>query len=129
MINKYLGLLVIIITISHACFAENYLTDITLERTAREIFKDIRCLVCDGQSISDSNALVAKDLKEKIRELLKQGKTKEEVEKYLSKRYGEYILFKPAFNKKNMIIWLAPMISFLIGAISILIIFRKKKNA
>jgi cytochrome c-type biogenesis protein CcmH len=117
------------IIISDICYAEAYLSDITLEKSAREIFREIRCLVCEGQSISDSNALVAKDLREIIRELVKQGKTKEEVEGYLSKRYGEYILFKPNFNKKNLIIWLAPIFSFIIGTISIVIIFRKKKNA
>jgi len=101
-----------------------------LEKVAREISKNIRCMVCQNQSIDDSNAPLAKDLRILIREKLMEGKNPDQIYKFLTDRYGDFILLKPAFKLNTLALWLSPFLFFIIG---IFIIFKqnlmaKKKN-
>ena len=104
-------------------------TEINLESKMRELSTELRCLVCQNQSLLDSDSDLAKDLKEIIYEKLENGESKQEIKEYLVKRYGEFILFKPLFNEVNLLLWLAPMLSFvIIGVVGFRkIIIRKKK--
>lgn len=104
-------------------------TEINLESKMRELSTELRCLVCQNQSLLDSDSDLAKDLKEIIYEKLEKGESKQEIKEYLVKRYGEFILFKPLFNEVNLLLWLAPMLSFvMIGVVGFRkIIIRKKK--
>ena len=83
------------------------------ELRARDISKNIRCMICQNQSIDESNAPLAKDLRVLIREKIKQGKDNEEIYQFLTDRYGDFILLKPAFKLNTLMLWLLPFIFFM----------------
>ena len=97
------------------------------ELRARDISKNIRCMVCQNQSIDDSNAPLARDLRILIRSKIKKGKSDEEIYKFLTDRYGDFILLKPPFKLNTLMLWFLPFIFLLIG-ISIVISHNKKSK-
>ena len=97
------------------------------ELRARVISKNIRCMVCQNQSIDESNAPLAKDLRILIRKKIKNGKNNDEIYKFLTDRYGDYILLKPPLNLITLALWFLPFIFFVIG-IYILFFHNKKFN-
>ena len=92
------------------------LSDPALEARARELSKGLRCLVCQNQSIDDSAASLAKDLRVVVRERLAAGDTDEEVIDFVVERYGEFVLLKPSFTAKNFVLWAAPASVLVFGA-------------
>lgn len=96
------------------------------ELRARNISKNIRCMVCQNQSIDESNAPLAKDLRILIRNKIKDGKKDEEIYKFLTDRYGDFILLKPPFKLNTFALWLLPFIFVLIG---IFIVFSHNKKS
>ena len=95
------------------------------EIRARKISKNIRCMICQNQSIDESDAPLAKDLRILIREKIKNGKTNDEIYDFLTERYGDFILLKPAFKLNTFLLWLLPFIFLAIGIF--LIFFHNKK--
>ena len=87
-----------------------------------EIYKNIRCLVCQGQSLNDSNSDFANDLKKIIKTKLDNNETDKQIYKYLVERYGDWILFDPPIKTKTMFLWLIPLLTLIIG----FYILRKK---
>lgn len=83
----------------------------------KEVAEELRCLVCQNQSIADSQAGLASDLKGIIAEQIVQGKSKEEIKSFMEARYGEFILYKPAFSGENLVLWAAPFIVLLLAVI------------
>ena len=98
----------------------------TLEKRARHISKDLRCLVCQNQSIDDSDAPLARDLRLLVRERLIQGDTDNEVFDYVVSRYGDFVLLRPPVKAVTAILWLGPAIFVLIGFIALLRYFRRQ---
>jgi len=96
------------------------------ELRARNISKNIRCMICQNQSIDESNAPLAKDLRILIRNKIKDGKKDEEIYKFLTDRYGDFILLKPPFKLSTLALWLLPFIFVLIG---IFIVFSHNKKS
>ena len=96
------------------------------ELRARDISKNIRCMVCQNQSIDESNSPLAKDLRILIREKIKKGKNNEEIYEFLTDRYGDFILLKPAFKLNTLVLWFLPFIFFTIGIF--IIFFHNKKS-
>jgi len=96
------------------------------ELRARNISKNIRCMVCQNQSIDESNAPLAKDLRILIRNKIKDGKKDEEIYKFLTDRYGDFILLKPPFKLNTLALWLLPIIFVLFG---IFIVFSHNKKS
>jgi len=96
------------------------------ELRARNISKEIRCMVCQNQSIDESEAPLAKDLRILIREKIKEGKNNEEIYKFLTERYGDFILLKPPFKLRTSVLWFLPIIFFAIGIF--IIFFHNKKS-
>ena len=96
------------------------------EFRARNISKNIRCMVCKNQSIDDSNSPLAKDLRILIRNKIKDGKKDEEIYKFLTDRYGEFILLKPLFKLNTLALWLLPFLFVLIGMF--IVFFHNKKS-
>lgn len=90
---------------------------------------ELRCLVCQNQTIADSNAELAKDLREEIFEMLRQGKSKQEIIQFMTERYGDFVLYKPPFNAITSLLWLAPALFLIIGLITIISFIRAKKTA
>ena len=97
--------------------------DLKLEN---KINKNLRCLVCQGQSISDSNSDFAVTLKMVVKDLINQGKTEDEIYDFLSSKYGDWILYKPKLNFGNFLLWFFPYFVLLVGALIILHLVRKK---
>ena len=98
----------------------------TLEKRARHISKDLRCLVCQNQSIDDSDAPLARDLRLLVRERLIQGDTDNEVFDYVVSRYGDFVLLRPPVKAVTAILWLGPAIFVLIGFIGLIRYFRRQ---
>jgi len=97
------------------------------ENRARNISKKVRCVVCQNQSIDESNAPLAKDLRILIRDKIKEGNKDEEIYKFLTDRYGDFILLKPPLNSKNLILWLLPFV-FLILSIFVVLYHNRKSG-
>ena len=96
------------------------------ELRARNISKNIRCMVCQNQSIDESSAPLAKDLRILIRSKIIEGRNDEEIYKFLTDRYGDFILLKPPIKLSTMALWFLPFIFFLIGIF--IIFFHNKKS-
>jgi cytochrome c-type biogenesis protein CcmH len=126
-IRKYLAALLVVglcsLTVSptFAVLPEEVLQDATLETRARVISQDLRCLVCQNQSIDDSNAPLAKDLRLIVRERLVAGDSDAQVFDYVVSRYGNYVLLKPPFEADTYLLWLGP---FLIMLIALLVAYN-----
>jgi cytochrome c-type biogenesis protein CcmH len=93
-----------------------------------EIYKNLRCLVCQGQSIADSNSDFAVTLKLVVQDQINTGKTKDEIYSFLISKYGEWIVYQPTFSKSNLLLWILPYFIFIAGGLIILMITRKSKN-
>lgn len=106
---------------------DEVLADPTLEARAREISKDLRCLVCQNQSIDDSDAELARDLRVLVRERLTAGDTNEEVVDYVVSRYGDFVLLNPPFKGTTYVLWLAPAVIALLGIIAMVFFFRRSR--
>ena len=96
------------------------------EQTFRELTRELRCPKCQNQDIGDSDAELAKDLRDKSYELLQQGKSKQEVIDYMAARYGNFILYKPPFQASTMILWFGPVLVMLIGGLVVVMRTRKR---
>ena len=96
------------------------------ELRARNISKNIRCMICQNQSIDESNAPLAKDLRVLIRNKIKEGNNNEEIYKFLTDRYGDFILLKPPIKLSTLALWMLPFVFLLIG---ILIVFWHNKKS
>ena len=95
---------------------DEVLADPVLEARARDLSAELRCLVCQNQSIDDSNAGLAKDLRVLVRERLVAGDSDDDVRSYLVARYGEFVLLKPTMSLANLLLWLTAPLALLIGA-------------
>ena len=133
MINK---IFIIIISICFVQFFSNNLYTVEPEEIlvnqkeelrARNISKKIRCMVCQNQSIDESNAPLAKDLRILIRDKIKDGKKDDEIYKFLSDRYGDFILLKPPFKLNTLALWILPFVFFIIGVFVIYLHNKKSK--
>ena len=96
------------------------------ELRARDISKNIRCLICQNQSIDESNAPLAKDLRILIRNKITEGKNNKEIYKFLTDRYGDFILLKPPVKLSTLALWCLPFIFFVIG---VFIVFSHNKKS
>ncbi len=90
-----------------------------------KISKNLRCLICQGQSIYDSQSDFALSIKLVIKKKIKEGNSEDQIYDYLKSQYGEWIIYEPELNKKNLLLWAFPLILFIIGGI---LIFRKVFN-
>ena len=109
--------------------SKEMLTDPALEARARNLSKELRCMVCQNQSIDDSDAPLAHDLRVLVRDRLKAGDTDRQVLDYLVARYGEFVLLKPRFEWQTMPLWLAPIAVFLIGGLALVVAVRRRRRA
>ena len=87
-----------------------------------KISKNLRCLICQGQSVYDSQSDFALSMKKLIKSKLEEGESEKRIYEYLKNKYGEWIVYDPEFNKKNLILWIFPLILFIFGG---LLIYRK----
>jgi cytochrome c-type biogenesis protein CcmH len=105
---------------------DEMLADPTLEARARALSHDLRCMVCQNQSIDDSEASLAHDLRVLVRERLKAGDNDRQVLDFLVARYGEFVLLEPRFELQTAVLWLAPFVVLVTGAIVLMISVRRR---
>ncbi len=108
---------------------EEILDDPVLEERAREISAELRCLVCQNQSIDDSDAQLAKDLRVLVRDRLTKGESDDEIMSYIVSRYGEFVLLKPPFNASTYVLWIGPPVFAAIGLLVLFMTFRRNAIA
>ena len=118
--KKYLFLIHIFFTFSELASEE--------KKELLEITKNLRCLICQGQSIADSNSDFASTIKLVVSDQLKKGKDKKEIYTFLISKYGEWIVYKPSMNNGNFFLWFMPYLIFIFGGVIIFGIFKKKKK-
>lgn len=111
---------------SFAVLPDEVLKDTALETRARDISKDLRCLVCQNESIDDSSAPLAKDLRVLVRERLTLGDSDTQIFDYVVSRYGNYVLLKPPFKADTFLLWAAPFLLMLIALAMLFITLRKR---
>ncbi|OWV88094.1 cytochrome C [Rhizobium sp. R635] len=128
MMQRLLLILALLLTAAPA-FAVNpdeVLADPALEARARTLSAELRCMVCQNQSIDDSNAELAKDLRLLVRQRISDGDSDEAVLNYIVSRYGEFVLLKPRLNVKTVLLWGTPVLLVLAGGVSLLVFARRR---
>jgi cytochrome c-type biogenesis protein CcmH len=113
--RRALAVLAAALCIAAASDPADRLADPAQEAAAREIFQEVRCLVCQNESINDSDAELARDLRRVVREQVAAGRDAAPVKAFLTDRYGGYVLLKPAFSLGNAALWLGPFAAVLAG--------------
>ena len=120
-IIKYLILILIILNLS-SIKAEDQIKDLNIKIT-----KNLRCLICQGQSVYDSDTEFANSVKILVQNKLRDGQSEKEIYSYLKNKYGEWILYDPEFNKNTYFLWLLPILMFLVGGAIIFKLLIKTK--
>ena len=99
------------------------------EALFNKLSNELRCLVCQNQSISDSNADLAKDLRDEIYEMLQQGKGENEIVDFMVARYGDFVLYRPPMKPMTWVLWFGPAIALVVGFFLVMHIVRKQRKA
>jgi cytochrome c-type biogenesis protein CcmH len=112
---------------ARAVLPDERLADPVLEARARTLSQELRCLVCQNQSIDDSNADLAHDLRLLVRERLVAGDTDQQVLTYLTSRYGDYVLLRPPMKPETWLLWFGPPLLLIVGGLAILMSWRRRR--
>jgi len=107
---------------------DEVLSDQRLEARARDLSRELRCMVCQNQSIDDSDAALARDLRILVRERLTAGDSDQQVLDFLTARYGDFVLLKPRFDSQTAILWLTPAVLVVIGVLSLVLLVRRQRK-
>jgi len=99
------------------------------QKVYENLTSELRCLVCQNQTIADSNAELAADLRRQVYEMLEQGKSKQDIIQFMTDRYGDFVLYNPPFKAKTGVLWLGPVAFLLIGLVTVFLFVRRKKSA
>ena len=115
-------------TLAVAKEAEPVMGDPVLQARVMKLGGELRCLVCQGESLAESRSDFAADMLNKIRELMKQGKSDQEIKDYLVERYGDFILYRPPLTSMTALVWFGPLIFFVLGAAMLIINIRRRRT-
>jgi cytochrome c-type biogenesis protein CcmH len=128
MLKRLVFLLALLVTVPVAAqHLDDRLADPAQELRARELSRELRCLVCQNQSIEDSNAPLARDLRRIVRERVAAGDSDRAIMDYLVARYGEWVLLKPRFNLQTLLLWLGPALFLVIGGVVVFFLYRRQR--
>jgi cytochrome c-type biogenesis protein CcmH len=100
--------------------------DPVLEARMLAITGELRCLVCQNQTIADSHADLAVDLRQEVRELIKRGQTDDQIRRYMTDRYGDFVLYKPPFKPTTMVLWLGPALLLAVAVIALMVVIARR---
>jgi cytochrome c-type biogenesis protein CcmH len=126
---KKLPLFALLVAFASTAFAidtDKAFDDPELQARYEHIIEEVRCLKCQNQSIKDSNAFLAGDLRREIRRMLTEGKTDDEIYDFLVARYGEFALYRPRMSGKTLVLWIAPIALLLAGGLVLVNILRRR---
>jgi len=99
-----------------------------LEKRYNVLIDELRCLVCQNQNLKGSNSDLAKDMRNKVYEMIDQGKTNKEIVDFMVARYGDFVLYKPPFKASTLLLWLGPLIFIVIGLVTVFKVIQKRNN-
>ena len=108
---------------------DEMLADPVLEARARDISEGLRCLVCQNQSLADSNAELAGDLRKQVREQVAAGRSDEQIIEYLVQRYGDFVLYEPPFKATTALLWIGPFVLLLGAGAVLVVVLRRRRDA
>jgi cytochrome c-type biogenesis protein CcmH len=108
--------------------AESAAADPVLEKRVMGIAAELRCLVCQNQTIADSHADLAVDLRREIRGLLAQGKSDRDVLDFMTQRYGDFVLYRPPFKATTALLWVGPGLLMVVGVFTLLLVLRRRQG-
>ena len=120
------AVLVAFVSTAMAIDTDKAFGDPELQARYEHIIEEVRCLKCQNQSIKDSNAFLAGDLRREIRRMLSEGKTDDEIYDFLVARYGEFALYRPRMSGKTLVLWIAPILLLLAGGLVLVNILRRR---
>ena len=120
-------LFLLMISINSHAVDSRQLSDPKQQESYETLTNELRCLVCQNQTIADSNAELAGDLRRQVYEMLQQGKTEQEIIRFMTDRYGDFVLYKPPFAGKTSVLWIAPVLFLLMGLMTIFFVIRRKR--
>ena len=108
--------------------AERAFSDPAMQQRYEALTRELRCLVCQNQTIADSNATLAQDLRREVRELMQEGKSDAEIHEFLTARYGDFVLYNPPLRPRTYLLWAAPVLLLLggLGAAAVVIVRRAR---
>ena len=106
----------------------NVVNAVTFSVDSNKILKNLRCLICQGQSVADSNSEFAQTIKIVVRDQINDGKSEKEIYDFLIEKYGEWIVYKPPLNKVNFILWIFPYLALISGGVIIFLFLKKRDN-
>lgn len=125
--KKWMFMVLLIVVVSASATVDSYEFDTPQQRERfNTLIEELRCPMCQNQNIADSDAMISHDMRRKVYNLVKQGKTEAEVIEYMKSRYGDFIYYKPPVTPVTLWLWLAPV---LFAAIAILVVFLRRKSA
>lgn len=128
---KRLSIILLLVVSGMACAGVEYREFASSEQQEayENLTSELRCLVCQNQTIADSNAELAADLRRQVYEMLQQGKSKQDIAQFMTDRYGDFVLYNPPFKLKTGLLWIGPVVFLLIGLIAVFLFARRKKTA
>jgi len=129
--NFIKGLVLLLLSMSsHTAVAVEYRKFDQPEQEAvyKVLIEELRCLVCQNQTIADSNAELAQDLRRQVYEMLQQGKSKDQIADFMTQRYGDFVLYNPPFKAKTGLLWIGPIVFLVIGLVMLFLFTRRKRN-
>jgi cytochrome c-type biogenesis protein CcmH len=125
-VSRVLALLAMLWIAVPALAQEAQLADPQLEQRARDLSREIRCVVCQSQSVADSDADIAREGRAIVREQIAAGKSDQDIRDYLVARYGDFVLFDPPFKGSTYVLWLGPFAILVLAAIGVAVFFRRR---
>lgn len=125
-----IGVLMLMLTLQYAVAIDTgpAFEDPALQARYERLASELRCLVCRSETIADSNSSLAADLRRQLRELIASGKTDDEIKQYMTDRYSDYVLYKPPLSARTLLLWGAPVLFVLGGAIAAVIVIMRKSR-
>lgn len=105
---------------------ERAFDDPVLQARYENVTRELRCLVCQNETIADSNATLAGDLRREVREMIADGKTDDQIRDFMIARYGDFVLYRPRLTPMNFLLWAAPVILLLVGAFALFRVVRRR---
>ncbi len=106
--------------------AERAFDDPVLQQRYENLNRELRCLVCQNQTIADSNAGLAADLRREVHDLIAAGKTDDEIRDFMIERYGDFVLYRPRMSAQNFVLWAAPVLLLLVGVFAAVRVIRRR---
>jgi len=131
MIRAFITALLLVVSVNaFAIDEEPAFSDPAMQARYEKLTQELRCLVCQNQTIADSNAGLAGDLRREVRELMMQGKTDDEIDDYLTARYGDFVLYNPPVKPRTYLLWAAPGLLVILGlGAAVSVIIRRSRVA